>query len=570
MCRLPNSRSRMERMIVKMKKTWWKEATVYQIYPRSFQDSNGDGIGDLNGISMRLDYLKKLGVDVIWLSPVYESPDCDNGYDISDYRAIMKKFGTMTDFDRLLEEAHRRGLKIVMDLVVNHTSEAHRWFVESRSSRDNPYRDYYIWRPGKGGREPNNWGSIFGGPAWEYDDTTDMYYLHLFAKEQPDLNWENPKLRQEIYDMMTWWCDKGIDGFRMDVISMISKDQRFPDGEQGANALYGDASPYVISGPRVHEFLKEMNSKVLSRYDLMTVGETAGVTIDQARRYAGEDTHELNMVFQFEHVEIGDGPLGKWTAQRYSMPELRAVMSKWQTALGGSAWNSLFWGNHDQPRCVSRFGFDQPEYRALSAKMLATCLYLMKGTPYIYQGDELGMTNNEGFQELSDYRDLESVNWFHSYTQAGLATEEEMLAALGARSRDHARTPMQWDDSPNAGFTSGEPWIMVNPNYRQINAAQQMNDPDSVFCYYQRLLRLRKQHEVLLYGAYELMLPDSGAVWAYRRTLKDQEAQVYCNFTTRGVPCETPREGLLLCNYNAVQAAILRPCECRVYLNQFH
>lgn len=543
---------------------------VYQIYPRSFQDSNGDGIGDLNGISMRLDYLKKLGVDVIWLSPVYESPDCDNGYDISDYRAIMKKFGTMTDFDRLLEEAHRRGLKIVMDLVVNHTSDAHRWFVESRSSRDNPYRDYYIWRPGKGGREPNNWGSIFGGPAWEYDDTTDMYYLHLFAREQPDLNWENPKLRQEIYDMMTWWCDKGIDGFRMDVISMISKDQRFPDGKQGSNALYGDAAPYVISGPRVHEFLKEMNSKVLSRYDLMTVGETAGVTIEQAKRYAGEDTHELNMVFQFEHVEIGDGPLGKWTAQRYSMPELRAVMSKWQTALEGSAWNSLFWGNHDQPRCVSRFGFDQPEYRALSAKMLATCLYLMKGTPYIYQGDELGMTNNEGFQELSDYRDLESVNWFHAYTQAGLSTQEEMLAALGARSRDHARTPMQWDDSPNAGFTSGEPWIMVNPNYRQINAAQQMNDPDSVFCYYQRLLRLRKQHEVLLYGAYDLMLPDSEAVWAYRRTLKDQEARVYCNFTTQGVPCETPREGLLLCNYNAVQAKILRPCECRVYLNRFH
>ena len=482
----------------------------------------------------------------------------------------MKKFGTMTDFDRLLEEAHRRGLKIVMDLVVNHTSDAHRWFVESRSSRDNPYRDYYIWRPGKGGREPNNWGSIFGGPAWEYDDTTDMYYLHLFAREQPDLNWENPKLRQEIYDMMTWWCDKGIDGFRMDVISMISKDQRFPDGEQRANALYGDASPYVISGPRVHEFLKEMNSKVLSRYDLMTVGETAGVTIEQAKRYAGEDTHELNMVFQFEHVEIGDGPLGKWTAQRYSMPELRAVMSKWQTALEGSAWNSLFWGNHDQPRCVSRFGFDQPEYRALSAKMLATCLYLMKGTPYIYQGDELGMTNNEGFQELSDYRDLESVNWFHAYTQAGLATQEEMLAALGARSRDHARTPMQWDDSPNAGFTSGEPWIMVNPNYRQINAAQQMNDPDSVFCYYQRLLRLRKQHEVLLYGAYDLMLPDSEAVWAYRRTLKDQEARVYCNFTTQGILCETPHEGLLLCNYNAVQAKILRPCECRVYLNRFH
>lgn len=548
-----------------MKKAWWKEAVVYQIYPRSFQDSNGDGIGDLNGITMRLDYLKTLGVDVLWLSPVYESPDCDNGYDISDYRAIMQKFGTMADFDRLLAEAHQRGLKIVMDLVVNHTSDEHRWFIESRSSKENPYRDYYIWRQGKGGKPPNNWGSIFGGSAWEHDDETGLYYLHLFAKGQPDLNWENPNLRQEIYDMMAWWCDKGIDGFRMDVISMISKDQRFPDGPQEKTALFGDASPYTASGPRVHEFLKEMNQKVLSKYDLMTVGETPGVTLQQARRYAGEDTHELNMIFQFEHVEIGGGPLGKWTTRRFSMPELRTVMSKWQTGLEGSAWNSLFWGNHDQPRCVSRFGFDQPEYRALSAKLLATCLYLMKGTPYIYQGDELGMTNNSGFRELSDYRDLESVNWFQAYTQAGLATEEEMLAALGARSRDHARTPMQWDDSPNAGFTAGEPWIMVNPNYRQINAAMQMRDPDSVFSYYHRLLRLRRQHAVFLYGAYELMLPESQSVWAYRRTLGAEETQVYCNFTTQGVPCETPREGLLLCNYNGVQADILRPCECRVY-----
>lgn len=548
-----------------MKKAWWKEAVVYQIYPRSFQDSNGDGFGDLNGITMRLDYLKTLGVDVLWLSPVYESPDCDNGYDISDYRAIMQKFGTMADFDRLLAEAHQRGLKIVMDLVVNHTSDEHRWFIESRSSKQNPYRDYYIWRQGKSGKAPNNWGSIFGGSAWEYDDETELYYLHLFAKGQPDLNWENPKLRQEIYDMMAWWCDKGIDGFRMDVISMISKDRRFLDGPQVKTALFGDASPYTASGPRVHEFLKEMNQKVLSKYDIMTVGETPGVTLQQAKRYAGEDTHELNMIFQFEHVEIGGGPLGKWTTRRFSMPELRTVMSKWQTGLEGSAWNSLFWGNHDQPRCVSRFGFDQPEYRALSAKLLATCLYLMKGTPYIYQGDELGMTNNSGFRELSDYRDLESVNWFHAYTQAGLITEQEMLAALAARSRDHARTPMQWDDTPNAGFTAGEPWIMVNPNYRQINAAMQMSDPDSVFSYYQRLLRLRRQHAVFLYGAYELMLPESESVWAYRRTLGAEETQVYCNFTAQGVPCETPREGLLLCNYNGVQADILRPCECRVY-----
>lgn len=549
-----------------MKQAWWKEAVVYQIYPRSFQDTNGDGFGDLNGITMRLDYLKALGVDVLWLSPVYESPDCDNGYDISDYRAIMNKYGTMADFDHLLAEAHRRGLKIVMDLVVNHTSDEHRWFIESRSSRENPYRDYYIWRPGKNGRAPNNWGSVFGGSAWEYDAETQMYYLHLFAKGQPDLNWENPALRQEIYEMMAWWCGKGIDGFRMDVISMISKDQRFPDGAVGENELYGNASPYVDSGPRVHEFLKEMNQKVLSKYDLMTVGETPGVTIEQAKRYAGADTHELNMIFQFEHVEIGGGPLGKWTDKRCSMPELRAVMSKWQAGLEGCAWNSLFWGNHDQPRCVSRFGFDQPEYRALSAKLLATCLYLMKGTPYIYQGDELGMTNNAGFRAIEDYRDVESVNWFHAYTRAGLATREQMLAALGARSRDHARTPMQWDASPNAGFTSGEPWIMVNPNYREINAARQVNDPDSVFCYYQRLLRLRRRHTVFLEGAYELLLPESDSVWAYRRTLGGETAEVYCNFTTRGVPCETPREGLLLCNYNGVQAGILRPCECRVYI----
>ena len=546
------------------------DKAVYQIYPKSFQDTNGDGIGDLRGVIRRLDYIKELGVDYLWLTPFYPSLQYDNGYDVADYKAIDPVYGTMEDFDELVAEAGKRGMYLMMDMVFNHCSTKHEWFQKALAG-DPFYRDFFIIRKGKaGGLPPSNWLSKFGGSAWGYLPATDEYYLHLFHVSQADLNWENPKLRQEIYDMMTWWCDKGIDGFRMDVISMISKDQRFPDGEQRANALYGDASPYVISGPRVHEFLKEMNSKVLSRYDLMTVGETAGVTIEQAKRYAGEDTHELNMVFQFEHVEIGDGPLGKWTAQRYSMPELRAVMSKWQTALEGSAWNSLFWGNHDQPRCVSRFGFDQPEYRALSAKMLATCLYLMKGTPYIYQGDELGMTNNEGFQELSDYRDLESVNWFHAYTQAGLATQEEMLAALGARSRDHARTPMQWDDSPNAGFTSGEPWIMVNPNYRQINAAQQMNDPDSVFCYYQRLLRLRKQHEVLLYGAYDLMLPDSEAVWAYRRTLKDQEARVYCNFTTQGVPCETPHEGLLLCNYNAVQAKILRPCECRVYLNRFH
>ena len=551
-----------------MERAWWKEAAVYQIYPRSFQDSNGDGIGDLNGITMRLDYLKELGVDVVWLSPVYESPDCDNGYDISDYRTIMKKFGTMEDFDRLLAEAHRRGLKIVMDLVVNHTSDEHRWFIESRSSRDNPYRDYYIWRPGKGGKAPNNWGSIFGGSAWEYDAGTDQYYLHLFAKGQPDLNWENPALRHEIYDMMAWWCEKGIDGFRMDVISMISKDQRFPNGAKGENALYGDASPYVISGPRVHEFLKEMNQKVLSKYDLMTVGETAGVTIEQAKRYAGEETHELNMVFQFEHVEIGDGPLGKWTTQRYSMPELRAVMSKWQTALEGCAWNSLFWGNHDQPRCVSRFGCDRPEYRALSAKMLAACLYFMKGTPYIYQGDELGMTNNGGFRQLSDYRDLESVNWFHAYTRAGLATQEEMLAALGARSRDHARTPMQWSGEKNAGFSEGTPWIQVNPDYYKINAADEESAIDSVLHFYRSLIALRKENPALIYGDVIPVKAAPKGLLCYFRRMDGQRFYIELNLTGKAVKnVNTGLRGTLLySNYTTRrEGAVMRPYEANLY-----
>ena len=407
-----------------MDKKWWKEAVVYQIYPRSFMDSNGDGIGDLNGITSRLDYLKDLGVDVIWLSPVYQSPNDDNGYDISDYRAIMQEFGTMEDFDRMLSEMHKRGIRLVMDLVVNHTSDEHKWFVESRKSKDNPYRDYYIWRDAKEGKEPNNWGSCFSGSAWKYDPQTEMYYLHLFSTKQPDLNWENPAVRKEVFDMMNWWCEKGIDGFRMDVISMISKPEGLPDGKIPEGGLYGDSG--CVNGPHVHEYLQEMNREVLSKYDLMTVGECAGVTIEEAEKYASADGKELSMVFQFELVDLASGTYGKWTDKRVPLKDFKRVMTAWQTELEGKAWNSLFLGNHDQPRCLSRFGDDSPEYRVVSAKMLATCLHMMQGTPYVYQGDELGM-KNVPFHDLSEFRDIESINAFHELTGAGKVAPDDMM-----------------------------------------------------------------------------------------------------------------------------------------------
>ena len=523
-----------------MDKKWWKEAVVYQIYPRSFMDSNGDGIGDLNGITSRLDYLKDLGVDVIWLSPVYQSPNDDNGYDISDYRAIMQEFGTMEDFDRMLSEMHKRGIRLVMDLVVNHTSDEHKWFVESRKSKDNPYRDYYIWRDAKEGKEPNNWGSCFSGSAWKYDPQTEMYYLHLFSKKQPDLNWENEKVRQEVYDMMTFWCEKGIDGFRMDVISMISKDQTFPDGEMN-NSLYGDFGPYCVHGPRVHEFLQEMNREVLSRYDIMTVGETSGVTIEEAQKYAGEAGKELNMVFQFEHVDNGSGDYGKWTTEKYDFKEFKRIMIKWQEELQGKAWNSLFLGNHDQPRSVSRFGNDNPAYRETSAKMLATCLHMMQGTPYVYQGEELGMTNVY-FDKLEDYRDIESINFFTELTEAGLMTPEYMMKCLMLRSRDNARTPMQWDDSAQAGFTDGESWIKVNPNYKEINAAQQLEDPNSIFHYYQKLISLRKEKDIIVYGEFEPLYRDDEQIFAYTRKLDQEKLLTVCNFSERNAEMEIPEE----------------------------
>ncbi len=524
-----------------MNKTWWKEAVIYQIYPRSFMDSNGDGIGDLKGITSRLDYLKYLGIDVIWLSPVYKSPNDDNGYDISDYQDIMDEFGTMEDFDEMLAAAHERGIRIVMDLVVNHTSDEHRWFVESRKSTDNEYRDYYIWREGKDAQTPpNNWGSCFSGSAWQYDEETSMYYLHLFSKKQPDLNWDNPRVRKEVFDMMTWWCDKGIDGFRMDVISMISKTKEMPDGE--VTDLYGDFSPYCIHGPNVHKYLQEMNEKVLSKYDIMTVGETAGVTIEQAKQYAGEDTHELNMVFQFEHVERnGSGKYGKWTNEQLPLTVLKKTMSRWQTELYGKAWNSLFWDNHDQPRAVSNFGDDRPQYREASAKMLATCLHMQQGTPYIYQGEELGMTNYP-FQSPEEFRDIESINAYKEWCSDGVVSHEDFWPCIIFKSRDNARTPVQWDDSWQAGFTAGTPWIAVNPNYKEINAKAETADPNSVFHYYKKLIELRKKNPIMVYGKYDLMLEDSAELFVYTRTLDEEKLLVVCSFCDHETSFTVPDE----------------------------
>ena len=551
------------------KKAWWKEAVIYQIYPRSFADSNGDGIGDLNGITAHLDYLETLGIDVIWLSPVYKSPNDDNGYDISDYRDIMEDFGTMEDFDRLLAEAHRHHIRIVMDLVVNHTSDEHAWFIESRSSRENPHRDYYIWKEPKDGKEPNNWGAWFGGSAWELDEHTGMYYLHCFSRKQPDLNWENPKVRDEVFDMMNWWCEKGIDGFRMDVISMISKDPSFPDGPV-EDGLYGSLAPYVCNGPHVHEYLQEMNRRVLSHYDLLTVGEAAGVTIEEAQKYANNDGTELGMVFQFEHVDLIRGPIGKWSDQKPKLRDFRRVMNKWQYELEGKAWNSLFLDNHDQPRVVSRFANDSEQYRVVSAKMIATCLHMLKGTPYVYQGEELGMTNAY-FDRLEDYRDIESINAFHQYVDSGLVTAEDMMRYLKEISRDNARTPMQWDDSRNAGFTTGTPWINVNPNYPKINAQAAVADPDSVFHYYQELIRLRHTLPVIVYGKFEGLLEDSETIYAYRRLLDGQVLTVACNFTDQEQACdlcEDPAARELISNYKTHKTGALQPYEARVILQK--
>ena len=512
---------------------WWQKSVVYQIYPRSFMDSNGDGIGDLQGIISKLDYLRNLGVDVIWLSPFYASPNADNGYDISDYQKIMEEFGTMEDFDELLKEAHQRNLKIIIDMVVNHSSDEHEWFKKSKAGIE-PYRNYYIWRKGVDGKEPNNWRSNFSGSAWTYSEERQEYYLHLFHKKQPELNWQCAELRNEIYRMMNWWLDKGVDGFRLDVINYIGKNPEFPDGVIGKDGL-GDFVPYAVNLPISHDYIKEMNSQVWhNREGILTVGETPFAGTDDAVQYSCLDNTELNMVFQFEHMDLDNAEDGsKWSDRRIPLLELKRSFSNWQRKLYGKAWNSLYWCNHDQPRVVSRLGNDTDEtWWNKSAKMLATCLHFMQGTPYVYQGEELGMTNYP-FSDIRDFRDVESINAYHEYTEILHVDNDKMISYLRNKSRDNARTPMQWDETDEAGFTTGVPWMPVNPNYKRINAAAQIGDEDSVYNYYRKLISLRKEYPIIVNGDFELVGENNADVFAYLRHWKDQILWVACNFTDR-------------------------------------
>jgi oligo-1,6-glucosidase len=501
----------------------WRRWVVYQVYPRSFADASGDGVGDLQGVLSHVGYLHRLGVDVVWLSPVYRSPMDDNGYDISDYQDIDPLFGTLADLDELLQELHERNMKLVLDLVVNHTSDEHPWFTESRSSRDNPKRDWYWWRdprpgtvPGTPGAEPANWESFFSGPAWTWDEKTGQYYLHLFSAKQPDLNWENPEVRQALYAMMRWWLDRGVDGFRMDVINMISKNTSLPDTTPRPGSPYGPAGQYFIGGPRNHEFLQEMYREVFAGRDahVLAVGEMPGVTIEDAVRFTDPARHELDMVFQFQHVSLDIGT-HKFDPVPLELPKLKASMAAWQKGLAERGWNSLYFSNHDQPRSVSRFGDDRPQYRVAAAKTLATVLHLHRGTPYVYQGDELGMANAP-LKVITDYRDIEALRFYAEATERGddLAA---LLLAMAKMSRDQARTPVQWDASPGAGFTAGTPWLAVNPDHVTVNAAAQEGDPGSVLAHYRRLIALRHQDPVVTDGDFELLLPDHPAVWAFLR-----------------------------------------------------
>ncbi len=548
-----------------MNKTWWKEGIVYQIYPRSFKDSNRDGIGDIPGIIQKLDYIKSLGADIIWLCPVYKSPNDDNGYDISDYRNIMDEFGTMADFDHLLEEVHRRGLKLVMDLVPNHTSDEHRWFRESKKSKDNLYRDYYHWRPARNGDPPNNWPSFFGGSAWEFDKATGEYYLHLFSKKQPDLNWENPKVRQEIYDIMKFWFEKGIDGFRIDVISLISKRTDFP----GANTdNFGTiVSQYYANGPRIHEYLREMRNEVLNKYDIMTVGEGPGINAENGANYVAESRSELDMIFHFEHMSLDHGPGGKYDPVKWKLTEFKKIFTEWDALLdNNNGWGSIFLGNHDYPRIVSRFGDDE-EYRKESAKLLATLLLSLRGTPYIYQGDEIGMTN-VAYPSIEDYRDIETLN---TWKEAGAAGKQmdDFLKIIHSRSRDNARTPMQWDSILYGGFSTERPWIKVNPNYEHINVASQKNDPDSILNYYRNMTRFRKENKTLIYGKYKCLLETDPDIYAYERWDDKKRFLILLNFTNRQLAFEEEISGtfkLRINNYNTEnEEGVLRPWEAKIF-----
>ena len=581
---------------------WWKEAVVYQVYPRSFNDANGDGIGDLKGITEKLPYLAKLGINVIWLSPVFDSPNVDNGYDISDYFAIMSDFGTMEDFDEMLETAHKHGIKILMDLVANHTSDEHPWFKESRSSKDNPYRDYYIWKDPKGFDEdgnpipPNNWASEFGGPAWEWDEATGQFYLHIFFKEQPDLNWENEKVREDLYSMVRWWLDKGVDGFRLDAINIISKPEGFPDDPSTDFEKHTSSIPFVISnGTMVHPWMKELTRETFSRYDVMTVGETSATSPEDAKLWAGYHTGELNMIFHFDHMGVDNDPNGKlggkWSYAPYKLTELKRILNEWQTTLEGNAWGSLYWNNHDQPRVVSRFGNDSPEFRTLSAKQLATTLHFMQGTPYIYQGEEIGMTNVK-FDSIEDYRDGDSIRFYEDmHVDHKRLSHEEAMQAIYIKGRDNARTPVQWDASANGGFSPEgvTPWIAVNPNYPAINAEAVLADEDSIFYHYQQLVALRrgKLKDLMVYASFapvdSVQVPhnEDEAVYAYTRTggadgsPANESLLVVSNFTAEeqerdfAVLAEAREAGarveLVSSNYKDDAGSTLRPYEAKVY-----
>jgi trehalose-6-phosphate hydrolase len=551
-----------------MNEPWWKKAVVYQIYPKSFYDTNGDGIGDLQGIIKKLDYLQELGIDVIWLTPIYTSPQRDNGYDISDYYAIDESYGTMEDFDRLLEEAHKRGIKIIMDIVVNHTSTEHRWFKESASSKDSPYRDFYIWKDAAPGcNPPTNWESKFGGSSWQWDKKTEQYYLHLFDVTQADLNWENEKARAKVYEMMTFWFEKGIDGFRLDVINLISKNQEFPNDDTG------DGRKFYTDGPRIHEFLHEMNQKVFSKYEAMTVGEMSSTTIGDCIQYTNPARRELSMVFNFHHLKV-DYPNGeKWVVADFDFLSLKIILAEWQTRMHeGGGWNALFWCNHDQPRIVSRFGNDG-KYRVESAKMLATTIHMMQGTPYIYQGEEIGMTNPK-FERIEDYRDVESLNMYKILKEQG-KSHEEILAILKQKSRDNSRTPVQWNNEDHSGFTTGMPWINVAANYPSINVEKALSDRNSIFYHYKKLIQLRKKYEIITTGDFQILLEEHSEVFAYLRNSDNEKLLIVNNFYEKTTELELPefanvQAEVLLSNYPDTPEnfanCTLRPYESIVYL----
>lgn len=553
---------------------WWKEAVVYQLYPRSFKDTNGDGVGDLRGVIEKLDYLKELGVDVVWLNPVYASPNEDNGYDVSDYRAINPEFGTMADMEELIDGLHQRGMKLIMDIVVNHSSSEHPWFKASRASKDNPYRDYYIWRPGKTGPNgeklpPNNWGSIFGGSAWQYDPTTGEYYLHLFAKGQPDLNWENPKLREDVYQMMRWWLDKGVDGFRLDAIDLISKRPGLPPLDPKRQGL-NDSRSYA-NGPRLHEFLKEMNAGVSAGRDVMTVAEWPSATPELAAKTTSPDAKEVDMLFTFEHMGLDvDRKKGRWAPKPYRLTDLKALITRWQTALDGKGWNSNFLSNHDHPRAISRFGTDREPWREASGKLLATLTLTLQGTPYVYMGEEIGMTNI-AYDNLDDYEDITTRNFIREARAQGMP-HDEIVRRVHHHSRDNGRTPMQWNDRQHGGFSTGKPWLKPNPNHKTINADDARQNPDSIFHYYKALIQLRKRTPALIYGKYELLAPEDENVFAYTRTLGNEKYLVVLNFaeqdTVFAPPVSMAGAKRLLGNYPPAPKKSpmqLKPYEARVY-----